>query len=50
MQITDLTLTLWQWRDIPPTRYTKLYASSDSGTTQMALVKISTDQGVEGHS
>ena len=50
MKITDLIVTLWQWRDIPPTRYTKLYASSDGGTTQMALVKICTDQGVEGHS
>jgi L-alanine-DL-glutamate epimerase-like enolase superfamily enzyme len=50
VKITDLTITLWEWRDIPPTRYTKLYASSDDGITQMALVKISTDEGVEGYS
>ncbi len=49
MKITDLTVTLWEWRDIPPTRYTKLYASSEGGSTQLALVKISTDEGVDGY-
>ena len=50
MKITDVTVTLWQWNDIPPTRYTKLVASSKNRSTQMGLVKISTDQGVDGYS
>ena len=48
MKITDLTVTLWQWKDIPPTRYTKTIASAESRTTQMALIKISTDADVDG--
>jgi len=50
MKITDVTVTLWEWEDIPPMRYTLTVASSGSGRTQMGLVRIRTDEGVEGHS
>lgn len=49
MKITNLTVTLWEWKDIPPTRYTKTIASGESGSTEMALVKIGTDEGVDGY-
>ena len=49
MKITDVTVTLWEWKDIPPTRYTKTVASSKSRSTQMALIRISTDEGVDGY-
>jgi hypothetical protein len=37
MKITNVTATLWEWKDIPPTRYNKEIAT-DSGSTEMALV------------
>lgn len=49
MRITDVKVTVWEWRDIPPTRYTLRVKSSVSGSTHMALVKIITDEGIEGH-
>jgi L-alanine-DL-glutamate epimerase-like enolase superfamily enzyme len=48
MKITNVTATLWEWKDIPPTRYNKEIAT-DSGSTEMALVTINTDDGIEGH-
>jgi L-alanine-DL-glutamate epimerase-like enolase superfamily enzyme len=50
MKITDVTVTLWEWSDIPPTRYTKQVASSEARRTQIGLVRISTDEGVDGYS
>jgi L-alanine-DL-glutamate epimerase-like enolase superfamily enzyme len=49
MRITDVRVTLWEWRDIPPVRYTRTVASSQSGKTQMGLIRISTDEGVDGY-
>ena len=49
MKITDVTLTLFAWDDIPATRYGQL-SQEFSGTTQMGLVTITTDEGVQGHS
>jgi L-alanine-DL-glutamate epimerase-like enolase superfamily enzyme len=49
MKITNMTVTLWAWKDIPPTRYNKEIASDESGSTEMALVKISTDEGIDGY-
>jgi L-alanine-DL-glutamate epimerase-like enolase superfamily enzyme len=49
MKITDVTVTVWEWKGIPPTRYTKLYSSSGDRSTQIALIKISTDAGVDGY-
>jgi len=49
MKITDVKVTVWEWRDIPPTRYTLRVKSSSSRNTHMGLVRIQTDQGLEGH-
>ncbi len=49
MKITNVTVTLWEWKDIPPTRYNKSISSDESGSTEMALVKISTDEGIDGY-
>jgi L-alanine-DL-glutamate epimerase-like enolase superfamily enzyme len=50
MKITDVTVTLWEWKDIPPTRYTKTISSSATRSSQMALIRIGTDDGAEGFS
>ena len=50
MKISDISVLVWEWRDIPPTRYTTTISSSANRTTQMGLVRIQTDDGVEGHS
>jgi L-alanine-DL-glutamate epimerase-like enolase superfamily enzyme len=49
MRITDVTVTVWEWKDIPATRYTRTIASSKSRQTQMGLVHITTDEGVDGY-
>lgn len=49
MRITDVKVTVWEWRDIPPTRYTLRVKSSGSRSTHMGLVRIQTDEGIEGH-
>ena len=48
MKITDLTITLFAWDDIPSTRYAA-HTGRFAGSSQLGLVTISTDQGVEGH-
>ena len=50
MKIEDVSVTLWQWSDIPPTRYTRTVASSRSRSTAMGLVRILADDGTAGHS
>ena len=50
MRITDVSVTLWEWKDIPPTRYTRTVSSAGSRSTRMGLVRIETDGGVAGHS
>ena len=49
MKITDVKVTVWEWRDIPPTRYTLRVKSAGSRTAHMGLVRILTDEGLEGH-
>lgn len=49
MRITDVSVTLWAWNDIPPTRYTTAVASSASRTTHLGLLRIATDDGPDGH-
>ncbi len=49
MKITDVKVTVWEWKDIPPTRYTKHFKSLDTHSTHMALIKLVTDEGIEGH-
>ena len=48
VRITDVKVTVWEWKDIPPTRYT-LRVSTSAKTAKMALVRIITDQEIEGH-
>lgn len=48
MKITDLTVTLFAWDDIPATQYGR-HSGKFAGRSDLGLVTISTDQGVEGH-
>ena len=48
MKITDVQLTLFAWDDIPATTYGR-HTGRFSGTSQLGLVTITTDQGVQGH-
>ena len=48
MKITDVTLTLFAWEGIPATTYTR-YTGTFQGTSQLGLLRIVTDQGLEGH-
>ena len=48
MKIDKVSLTLFAWDGIPPTRY---HASSrlESGSSALGLLEIGTDDGVVGH-
>ncbi len=46
MKIDDVSLTLFSWDDIPPTQYGQ--HSRFSGSSALGLLRLSTDQGVEG--
>ncbi len=48
MKITDVTLTLFAWDDIPPTQYIKS-AGGFGGASNLGLLRVATDQGLEGH-
>jgi L-alanine-DL-glutamate epimerase-like enolase superfamily enzyme len=48
MKITDLTVTLFQWDEIPATRYAA-HTGNFAGTSTLGLLTLHTDQGVEGH-
>jgi L-alanine-DL-glutamate epimerase-like enolase superfamily enzyme len=48
MRITDVTLTLFAWDDIPPTSY-GTHTGRFSGRSALGLLRLATDQGVEGH-
>ena len=48
MKITDVTLTLFAWDDIPATTY-GAHTGRFSGTSQLGLLRIVTDEGIEGH-
>jgi L-alanine-DL-glutamate epimerase-like enolase superfamily enzyme len=48
MKITDVTLTLFAWDDIPATQYGR-HTGKFGGGSQLGLVTISTDQGLQGH-
>ena len=50
MKIADLTITLWEWRDIPMTRYTKTISSAASHSTVMGLLHVTADDGTDGYS
>jgi L-alanine-DL-glutamate epimerase-like enolase superfamily enzyme len=48
MKITDVSVTLFAWDDIPATQYGQ-HTGRFSGRSHLGLVTVSTDQGVEGH-
>lgn len=48
MRITDVTVTLFAWDDLPMVEYSA-HNPRISGSSQLGLVTLATDQGVEGH-
>jgi L-alanine-DL-glutamate epimerase-like enolase superfamily enzyme len=48
MRIDAVELTLFAWDDIPPTRYHQ-GSQVSSGKSNLGLLRISTDVGLEGH-
>ncbi|HEY1229419.1 MAG TPA: mandelate racemase, partial [Ramlibacter sp.] len=48
MKITDVTLTLFAWDDIPATSY-GAHTGKFSGASKLGLLKIETDEDVTGH-
>ena len=48
MRIDAVEVTLFEWDNIPPTRYSQ-GAQITSGRSNLGLVRISTDAGLEGH-
>jgi L-alanine-DL-glutamate epimerase-like enolase superfamily enzyme len=48
MKITDVSLTLFTWDDIPATSY-GAHTGKFSGQSRLGLLAISTDQGITGH-
>jgi L-alanine-DL-glutamate epimerase-like enolase superfamily enzyme len=49
MRIDAVEVTLFEWDNIPPTRYSQ-GAQITSGKSNLGLLRISTDVGLEGHS
>jgi L-alanine-DL-glutamate epimerase-like enolase superfamily enzyme len=49
MKITDVTVTLFAWDDIPATQYGR-HTGRFVGKSDLGLVTVRTDQGLEGHS
>jgi L-alanine-DL-glutamate epimerase-like enolase superfamily enzyme len=48
MKITDVTLTLFTWSGIPATTYGR-HSPRFSGSSELGLLTVRTDEGVEGH-
>ncbi len=48
MKISDVTLTLFAWSGIPATYYGR-HTGRFGGTSQLGLLTVATDEGVEGH-
>jgi L-alanine-DL-glutamate epimerase-like enolase superfamily enzyme len=48
MKITDVTVTLFAWDDIPTTQYGR-HTGTFSGASQLGLLALTTDAGVTGH-
>jgi len=48
VKITDVTLTLFAWSGIPATTYGR-HSGQFSGSSELGLLTLRTDQGVEGH-
>jgi L-alanine-DL-glutamate epimerase-like enolase superfamily enzyme len=48
MKIDAVELTLFSWDDIPPTQYTP-GSQNVTGRSNLGLLRIATDEGIEGH-
>lgn len=48
MKVSDLTLTLFAWSGIPPTQYGR-HTGKFGGTSQLGLLTLTTNEGVQGH-
>lgn len=48
MKITEVTLTLFTWENIPTTRYAT-HGGTLGGRSDLGLLAIATDEGIEGH-
>ena len=48
MKIDAVELTLFAWDDIPPTKYTS-GSQNQSGSSNLGLLRIKTDAGIEGN-
>ena len=48
MKISDVTLTLFAWEDIPATIYGR-HTGKFGGQSQLGLLTLRTDEGAEGH-
>jgi L-alanine-DL-glutamate epimerase-like enolase superfamily enzyme len=48
VKITDVTLTLFGWSDIPATSYGR-HTGRFSGSSDLGLLTLRTDEGLEGH-
>jgi L-alanine-DL-glutamate epimerase-like enolase superfamily enzyme len=48
MKITDVRLTLFAWDDIPATQYGR-HTGRFGGTSQLGLLTVTTDEGLDGH-
>jgi L-alanine-DL-glutamate epimerase-like enolase superfamily enzyme len=48
MKINDVQLTLFAWDDIPATTYGR-HTGRFSGASQLGLLTVTTDEGVQGH-
>ena len=46
MKITDVKVTVWEWKDIPPTLHPK---REELGSSAYGTGRIITDEGIEGH-
>src|SRR5688572_20804292 len=49
MKITDVSVTLFGWDGIPSRNYAKHTGKTPGGHSELGLVTIKTDEGVEGH-
>ena len=49
MRITDITLTLFAWENLPTVAYAQSSRRGIRGTSDLGLVRIITDEGLEGH-
>lgn len=49
MRITDVTLTLFAWDNLPETFYARQSGRGVGGTSDLGLLRLLTDEGLEGH-